>query len=142
MFARTLFFCAAIAAGGTSIAAEGEKKIDTAYPGHPCAAEIKRFCPDAGAGTPPAQCLKQHRKELSEPCRANMAAQREQAQNVRTACADDRKRFCGDVARDDRAAMMRCMREHREQLSEACRAATGGGEKGSGRKPRGEGAES
>jgi hypothetical protein len=39
---------------------------------------------------------------------------------MHTACAEDMKKFCGDVKYGDHDGMMNCMKTHKDKLSAAC----------------------
>jgi hypothetical protein len=37
------------------------------------------------------------------------------------ACAEDMKKLCGDVKKDDHGGMMKCMKEKQDKISDACK---------------------
>lgn len=105
-----------------------------------CHADVQRLC-NAAKGQPGGVggCLREHLEELSEPCRAQIQERGAQArgagQRVRQACADELARFCPDAGPG--SGLMRCLRPHESELSEACRAALPqrGGGRGRGSEP-------
>ena len=87
----------------------------------PCAEDVQKFCKDVQPGGGRlAECLKQHEKELSGPCKQKMQEARERAQEVHQACADDVHKFCGDVT-PGKGRVARCLKEHARQLSPECK---------------------
>ena len=83
---------------------------------HPCMDDAKKLCPDIQAGQGRvAACLKQHKDELSQECKANIAKFREGAQS----CQADVEKLCpGTKPGPERRA---CMQQHREEISPGCR---------------------
>ena len=79
-----------------------------------CRADVERLCSNVERGDRPAMhaCLREHREELSEPCRNFITQRMEQFQN---ACGNDMRQFCSEH-RGNPQAMRQCMREHRDQL--------------------------
>jgi exonuclease VII small subunit len=87
----------------------------------PCAEDVEKFCKDVQPGGGRiAECLKQHEKELSGPCRQEMQEARERVKEVHQACADDVHTFCGDVI-PGKGRVARCLKEHANQLSPECK---------------------
>ena len=83
---------------------------------HPCVDDAKRLCPGVQAGQGRiAACLKEHKAEMSDACKARIAEFREGAQ----ACEADVQKLCpGTKPGKERSA---CMREHKDQVSPECR---------------------
>lgn len=111
-----------------------------------CHADVMRLCADVRGqrGAVPS-CLMEHKDELSEACRTQMEQRAERARGigkqVQQACADELARFCPDF-QPGGGGLMRCLRPHEAELSEACRAALpprgqrgGGGGGGGGGRP-------
>ena len=83
---------------------------------HPCVDDAKKLCPDVKPGQGRvAACLKQHKDELSQGCKENIARFREGAQ----ACQEDMERLCpGTKAGPERHA---CMQQHKDEVSPGCK---------------------
>jgi hypothetical protein len=83
---------------------------------HPCMDDAKRLCPGVEPGQGRiAACLKEHKDQLSQGCKANIARFREGAE----ACQADVQKLCPDAkAGPDRR---RCMQQHKDEVSPACR---------------------
>ncbi len=87
----------------------------------PCAEDVARFCKDVqpGAGGI-AKCLKEHKSELSTSCKEMISRIRERRMEFRQACRDDALKFCKDV-QPGGGRVIRCLKEHENDLSAACR---------------------
>jgi hypothetical protein len=89
-----------------------------------CKGDIARYCEglDRGHGAI-ARCLGEHEKDLSPECRDALKGLHERIQQqagaLREACADDFAKYCSEV-RGTHGARMRCLEEHRAELSQAC----------------------
>jgi len=87
----------------------------------PCAEDVEKFCKDVQPGGGRlVECLKQHEKELSGPCKQRMEEARERAKEVHQACGDDVHKFCGEVT-PGKGRVARCLKEHANQLSPECK---------------------
>jgi len=64
-----------------------------------------------------AKCMKQNKDQLSAKCRQQRREKMDEAKEVRQACKEDRKTFCGKMKRRD---VFQCMRQHMDQLSSEC----------------------
>lgn len=85
-----------------------------------CHQEAKAFCKDKN-GSEMFKCMKDNVSKLSPECQQKFAAKKEQMQEVREACKDDKEKFCKDVPLGD-GKVMECMKKNMEQLSEGCKA--------------------
>ena len=83
----------------------------------PCKADMEKFCKDS-SGKDRMKCMKQHQAELSEACKAKIAARKEKMMENHP-CAADMEKFCKDSKGKDR---MDCMKSHETDLSDACKA--------------------
>ena len=82
-----------------------------------CAADIKTHCAGVERGQGRiAACVKEHLKDLSEPCQARVAALAAGSK----ACVADVKERCRDV-RPGRGRIRECLKSALENLSDACK---------------------
>ena len=65
-------------------------------------------------------CLKQHESEVSSECRQNIAAAEVAGKELAEACKPDAEKLCKGI-RPGKGRIARCLTEHRDQLSGACR---------------------
>lgn len=91
----------------------------------PCAEDVARLC----EGVPPgggriARCLKANESELTQACKDNIAEAGKKVREVSSACEDDTFKFCKHV-RSGRGRLLRCLKRHQGELSEACSAKLG-----------------
>ena len=100
----------------------------------PCAEEFKQVC-DMPRGPEHLACLRKNSDQLSKECRQilrklkkirkieqNRALESADAKAAREACKQDVQAYCGEalgIPQD----LQQCMREHRRELSPACRKA-------------------
>lgn len=87
---------------------------------NPCSGDVKKFCPETEPGQMNImKCLMQHKDELSAQCKEFGHHVRESAKEVKDACKDDAKKFCGDI-QPGQGRIVKCMREHKKDLSATC----------------------
>jgi len=87
----------------------------------PCKADAKKLCKDVQPGEGRiAQCMKEHEKELSPACKANIKKMKEKAKEVAEACQADANKLCKDVE-PGKGRIMRCLKYHEGELSAACK---------------------
>lgn len=94
--------------------------------GGPCREDVKKFCGDVKpGGGAVVKCMKEHEAKLSEGCRAFAAEKKDELKEkfgqAKEACAADKEKFCKDVKAGG-GAIVKCMKSHEAELSEACRA--------------------
>lgn len=88
-----------------------------------CGADVEKFCKDVPVGGGQRyRCLKQHEKELSEPCRKHIADVKGKARGIHAACWDDVSRLCDHVPRGG-GRVLQCLKDHEGELSDPCKAA-------------------
>ena len=114
-----LFFFASVllclSAGDRTYAAEQEL---------PCAEEIAKFCKDVKPGGGRILgCLNEHEKELSASCREKLGESKKRLMEAQQACTGDMEKFCKDV-QPGGGRILKCLREHTQELSPACRKIT------------------
>jgi hypothetical protein len=105
----------ALALPGAALAQEG-----------PCREDAARLCADAKGPRARLGCLAEKRDQLSEGCRARIdrAGDSAGAGPRLEACRADLERLCPGVEPGN-GALRRCLAEHRDVLSEACRSELG-----------------
>lgn len=91
-----------------------------------CEEDARRLCPNVKPGDGRiAACLRQHKAEMSAACKADHERAREKAEHRRDhnrkACEGDVQKHCKGVEPGD-GRIVHCLKEHKTQLSEACRA--------------------
>lgn len=88
-----------------------------------CGADVEKYCKDVPVGGGRRyRCLKEHEKELSEPCRKHIADVKGRARGIHEACWDDVGRLCSDVRRGG-GRILQCLKDHESELSDPCKAA-------------------
>ena len=87
-----------------------------------CRADVQKLCKGVQPGGGRiAGCLKQHESELSPGCRERIAAAREEGKELMEACKADAEALCKGV-QAGQGRIMRCLVEHKDRVSGACRA--------------------
>ena len=87
----------------------------------PCQADIEKFCSDIGrGGGRVAECLRQHKEQLSPECKARGQEVRERIREAHEECKQDVAKFCGNV-RPGEGHIVTCLRRHDTELSADCR---------------------
>jgi hypothetical protein len=82
-----------------------------------CGVDVKLQCAGVRAGEGRIRaCIREHLKDLSEPCRALLA----RGANVLKTCATDVKTHCADVKRGG-GRIIACLKTHLDDVSAACR---------------------
>lgn len=90
----------------------------------PCAVDAERLCPDTDPGHGAImKCLKAHDADLSQECKAKIAAVRdpmhEHAASLHAACGGDAERLCPGL--EAGTGLVRCLYAHEPDISQACR---------------------
>lgn len=103
----------------------GLRAQDEAGKQGPCKADYEKLCKDVKPGQGRIlQCMKEHQADLSKGCRERLAKAKEKLKQAKAgfdnACGGDVKSFCGD-AQDGRGAVMKCLRQHRKDMSDGCK---------------------
>ena len=101
-----------VSAGGRTYAAEEEL---------PCADEIAKYCKEVKPGGGRIlDCLNEHQKDLSVSCRKKLEESKKRLMEAQQACSGDMEKFCKDI-QPGGGRILKCLREHTEELSSACR---------------------
>ena len=99
---------------------------------NPCKEDAEKLCKGVKPGGGRIiKCLKEHEADLSEACKAMEAKHKERAEEIHESCKADVDKLCKDV-KPGRGRIIRCLRKHREEISDACKAAVKGGHKDKG----------
>ena len=90
-----------------------------------CTADASTFCSDIPTGgTGLGKCLREHESELSSACQTALETlrteQKQRSENIRTACSADVSKLCSNM---QRTQVRSCLRQHKSELSDACRTA-------------------
>lgn len=101
---------------GTSYAVHGGPHHDG-----PCAKDVETLCPGIKPGDGRiATCLKEHQDKVSPECKAQHEKMKEARHEMKEACKGDIEKFCADIKKG-RGRIMKCMKQHKDELSEGCR---------------------
>lgn len=91
------------------------------YADRPCKDDVAKYCGDVEPGEGRiARCIAKNKDKFSPECRAAMTKARQDVEAIFVSCYEDQKKYCADIE-PGQGRVMRCMREHREQLSDKCR---------------------
>jgi hypothetical protein len=79
VFEPLLALCALVVLLCMTVASFAQQSTAPERPRKACAADYQKLCSDAQAGQGRvAQCMRDHASELSDPCKASLAAAKEQ----------------------------------------------------------------
>jgi len=88
----------------------------------PCSQDRETFCADVEPGEGRLmKCMKDNADKLSKECKEHQAKAKEAMKDVKEACHADAEKLCGDV-KPGRGRIMKCMKKHKDELSEGCKA--------------------
>jgi Cysteine rich repeat len=88
--------------------------------GGPCRQDIEKLCPNIKPGGGAFRnCLEQHASELSPACQQHLSQMKARLQALQQACQDDIQKLCANVPSGG-GNLMRCLRDHHDQLSQTC----------------------
>jgi hypothetical protein len=101
----------------------------------PCREDIQKFC----AGVQPGGgrfrvCLQQHAADLTPTCQQHLQQMKARVAAWRQACESDVQKLCSG-ATPGRGGIVRCLREHQNDLSPACKDQLAQRPRGRGRGP-------
>jgi hypothetical protein len=87
----------------------------------PCAEDMAKFCKDVQPGGGRIlNCMKEHENDLSSACKQHIADMKERFKEAKQECQDDVMKFCPDV-RPGGGRMLKCLKEHENDLSPDCK---------------------
>ena len=86
-----------------------------------CSEEIAQYCKEVkpGGGRLIA-CLKEHEKDLTPLCREKVASIEKRLEEAKQLCAADTDKFCKGIQPGE-GRIAKCLNEHIEEISLACR---------------------
>jgi hypothetical protein len=88
---------------------------------HPCVDDAAKLCKGVEKGEGRiAKCLKEHEKELSSACKANIGKMKEEVREAKEACEGDAKKLCKD-AKPGEGRILQCLKQHESELSTGCK---------------------
>jgi len=88
----------------------------------PCKEDAAKFCKDVQPGGGRImKCMKEHENELSPACKQRIAEVKKGVREFREACQDDAMKLCQDV-KPGGGRIVRCLKEHENELSPECKA--------------------
>lgn len=95
--------------------------VVNANEGGACAKDAETLCKGVEKGEGHMmKCMHENADKVSSECKAQMKNAKETMKEVKDACHEDVQKFCADVE-PGKGRMMKCMRKHRADLSEACK---------------------
>ncbi|UYL08270.1 cysteine rich repeat-containing protein [Bdellovibrio sp. SKB1291214] len=86
----------------------------------PCAKDMDLLCPGVTPGPEMHKCMKDNRKKISKECKSKMGEMHKAMKGLHQACHEDAEKYCSDVEKG-KGAVMKCMKEHKDELSQACK---------------------
>jgi hypothetical protein len=90
----------------------------TMEPGKPCAADVKKLCPNVKQGHGAIlQCLEGKQDQVSDACKDVVKAKVEEFYG---ACKDDAAKFCAGVEKGQ-GKIMKCLYKNVSKLSDTCK---------------------
>jgi hypothetical protein len=90
----------------------------------PCRQDVEKLCPDAKPGGGALRgCLERHASELSPACQDHLKQMTAKVRAWRQACQDDVQEFCAGI-QPGGGNLLRCLRQHQDQLSKTCQEQT------------------
>ena len=91
----------------------------------PCKQDRETLCKDM-KGKDMMTCLRDNKDKVSPACKEHMDKMKEHMKDAREACRADVEKLCADV-KPGGGAIMKCLHEHKDQVSSDCRAQMGKG---------------
>ncbi len=85
-----------------------------------CKADIEKFCKDVKPGQGRiVKCMKAHENELSQPCKDEIAADKEKSKEFVKNCKPDADKFCKDI-KPGHGRIIHCLKQHQAELAPNC----------------------
>ena len=109
-----VLFLVVLCAGAWSRAYAEEQKLA-------CAEEIAQYCKGVKPGGGRLLvCLKEHEKDLTPSCREKVAGIEKRLEEAKQICSKDTEKFCKGIQPGE-GRIAKCLNEHIEEISSACR---------------------
>lgn len=88
---------------------------------HPCQADAEQFCTKIKPGHGRLRkCLKKHKSEISQGCRAKLKEAAKQFRKLKKECKKDIKLYCSKGVDKERGSMILCLTQHQNVISKSC----------------------
>jgi len=117
---RSALFAALFAFALSSPALAEDKP---AGPRGACKDDVEKHCKDVKPGGGRIlRCLKEHEADLSAGCKEARTKMREHMKDIHDHCHGDVEKLCHDV-KPGKRRVLRCLRRHKDALSEECKTA-------------------
>ena len=109
-----VLFLVVLCAGAWSRAYAEEQKLT-------CSEEITKYCKGVKPGGGRLLvCLKEHEKDLTPTCSGKVAEIEKRLEEAKQICAEDTEKFCKGIQPGE-GRIAKCLNEHIEEISPACR---------------------
>ena len=92
-----------------------------AHGGGACKADADKFCSTAADHEGRMKCMKEHEKELSPACQAEIQKMKERFEAFKNDCGADIQKYCS-TAEGEPWAKKKCLQDHQTELTPACQA--------------------
>jgi hypothetical protein len=87
----------------------------------PCKDDMKKLCGDVkGDHDAKMMCMKEHADQLSDACKKHVEEYKDKTKAMMDACNDDVVKYCSDV-KPGEGRMVKCLKEHKNDVSQACK---------------------
>jgi cysteine rich repeat protein len=105
-----------------SLVVKAADSMEGSKPG-PCSKDAETLCAGViGSHAATVKCLRENEAKLSKECTAHLVEMKQAMKEVAEACHEDFENLCAGVQKGG-GRVMKCMKEHNDQLSAACKEA-------------------
>ncbi|MDG0817324.1 cysteine rich repeat-containing protein [Bdellovibrio svalbardensis] len=92
-----------------------------AFAEKPCEQDMATFCGTVEPGEGRVmKCMKENESKLSPACKSHIEKMKKEMKHVKEACHDDYEKFCSEE-KPGKGRVMKCMKEHKDEMSQACK---------------------